>query len=128
MIGSIVNKRSAAGLALANQRPEDIRGKKIGITRLGAASIGVAIMLRNWNMTPNDVRRCNRRVPGDDAARKKANDAAVPPERRSFRDDRVTGPRDLADMDMVLLHREHHAQHIARIESRCALHDRFVEA
>ncbi|HEX9453513.1 MAG TPA: ABC transporter substrate-binding protein [Candidatus Binatia bacterium] len=57
MIGSIVNKGVQRVVARSElKRPEDLRGKKIGITRLGAAShLVLLIMLRGWNMTPNDV-------------------------------------------------------------------------
>jgi NitT/TauT family transport system substrate-binding protein len=57
MIGSIVNKGVQRVVARSDiRRPEDLRGKKIGITRLGAAShLVLLIMLRNWNMTSNDV-------------------------------------------------------------------------
>jgi len=57
MIGSIVNKGVQRVVARGDlKRPEDLRGKKIGITRLGAAShLVLLIMLRGWNMTPTDV-------------------------------------------------------------------------
>ena len=38
------------------KRPEDLRGRKIGVTRFGAAShLVLLIMLRGWNMSPSDV-------------------------------------------------------------------------
>src|SRR4026209_2766164 len=57
MIGSIVNKGVQRVMARGElRRPEDLRGKKIGVTRLGAASHFVLlIMLRGWNMNPSDV-------------------------------------------------------------------------
>ena len=61
MIGSIVNKGVQRVVARSDiQRPEDLRGKKIGVTRFGAASHWCClIMLRGWNMTPTTCRRCN---------------------------------------------------------------------
>ncbi len=63
MIGSIVNKGVQRVVARGDlKRPEDLRGKKIGITRLGAAShLVLLIMLRGWSMTPNDVQTLSRR-------------------------------------------------------------------
>ena len=51
MIGSIVNKGVQRVVARSDiKRPEDLRGKKIGVTRLGAAShLVLLIMLRGWN-------------------------------------------------------------------------------
>src|SRR5512139_3041566 len=57
MVGSIVNKGVQRVMARSEiKRPEDLRGKKVGVTRLGAAShLVLLIMLRGWNMNVNDV-------------------------------------------------------------------------
>ena len=57
MIGSIVNKGVQRVMARSDiKRPEDLRGKRVGVTRLGAAShLVLLMMLRTWNMSPNDV-------------------------------------------------------------------------
>ena len=57
MIGSIVNKGVQRVMARSDiQRPEDLRGKNVGVTRIGASShLVLLLMLRQWGMTPNDV-------------------------------------------------------------------------
>lgn len=110
MIASIVNKGVQRVVARGDiRRPEDLRGKKIGITRLGAAShLVLLIMLRNWNMTPNDVQTLQiGSSPAMMAALEKGGiDAAVLTEPTFFfADDQ--GYRtlvDLADMDIYYLH------------------------
>lgn len=57
MIAGVINK----GLQRIMVRPEiktpaDLKGKKIGVTRIGAVSHFVLLMmLKRWNMSPNDV-------------------------------------------------------------------------
>jgi NitT/TauT family transport system substrate-binding protein len=57
MIASVVNK----GLQRLITKPEiknaaDLKGKRIGVTRIGAVSHSVLLMmLQRWKMTPNDV-------------------------------------------------------------------------
>jgi ABC-type nitrate/sulfonate/bicarbonate transport system substrate-binding protein len=57
MIAGVVNK----GLQRIMTRPEiktpaDLKGKKVGVTRIGAVSHSVLLMiLRRWNMSPTDV-------------------------------------------------------------------------
>ena len=57
MIAGVVNK----GLQRIMVRPEiktqaDLRGKRVGVTRIGAVSHSVLLMiLRRWNMSPTDV-------------------------------------------------------------------------
>jgi NitT/TauT family transport system substrate-binding protein len=57
MVAGVVNK----GLQRIMVRPEiktqgDLKGKKVGVTRIGAVSHSVLLMiLRRWNMSPTDV-------------------------------------------------------------------------
>ena len=57
MIAGVINK----GLQRIMVRPEiktpaDLKGKKVGVTRIGAVSHSVLLMmLKRWNMSPNDV-------------------------------------------------------------------------
>ena len=110
MIGSIVNKGVQRVVARSDiRRPEDLRGKKIGITRLGAAShLVLLIMLRNWNMTPNDVQTLQiGSSPAMMAALEKGGiDAAVLTEPTFFfaYDQGYRTLADLADMDIYYLH------------------------
>ena len=110
MIGSIVNKGVQRVVARSDiRRPEELRGKKIGITRLGAAShLVLLIMLRNWNMTPNDVQTLQiGSSPAMMAALEKGGiDAAVLTEPTFFfaDDQGYRTLADLADMDIYYLH------------------------
>ena len=110
MIGSIVNKGVQRVVARSDiRRPEDLRGKKIGITRLGAAShLVLLIMLRNWNMTTNDVQTLQiGSSPAMMAALEKGGiDAAVLTEPTFFfaDDQGYRTLADLADMDIYYLH------------------------
>jgi ABC-type nitrate/sulfonate/bicarbonate transport system substrate-binding protein len=110
MIGSIVNKGVQRVVARSDiRRPEDLRSKKIGITRLGAAShLVLLIMLRNWNMTPNDVQTLQiGSSPAMMAALEKGGiDAAVLTEPTFFfaDDQGYRTLADLADMDIYYLH------------------------
>ncbi|HXF75495.1 MAG TPA: ABC transporter substrate-binding protein [Methylomirabilota bacterium] len=57
MIAGVVNK----GLQRLMTRPDiktpaELKGKRVGVTRIGAVSHSVLLMiLKRWNMTPNDV-------------------------------------------------------------------------
>jgi NitT/TauT family transport system substrate-binding protein len=110
MIGSIVNKGVQRVVARSElKRPEDLRGKKIGITRLGAAShLVLLIMLRGWNMTPSDVQTLQiGSSPAMMAALEKGGiDAAVLTEPTFFfaDDQGYRTLADLADMDIYYLH------------------------
>ena len=57
MVASIVNKGVQRVMARADlKRPEDLKGKRIGVTRLGASShMVLLLMLRAWKMNPTDV-------------------------------------------------------------------------
>src|SRR5690349_4160613 len=57
MVASTVNKGVQRVMARADlKKPEDLRGKRVGITRLGSAShLVLLMMLRSWGMSPNDV-------------------------------------------------------------------------
>jgi NitT/TauT family transport system substrate-binding protein len=110
MIGSIVNKGVQRVVARSDiKRPEDLHGKKIGITRLGAAShLVLLIMLRGWNMTPNDVQilQVNSSPAMMAALEKSGIDAAVLTEPTFFfaDDQGYRTLADLADMDIYYLH------------------------
>jgi NitT/TauT family transport system substrate-binding protein len=110
MIGSIVNKGVQRVMARSElRRPEDLRGKKIGVTRLGAAShLVLLIMLRGWNMNPSDVQTIQvGSSPAMMAALEKGGiDAAVLTEPTFFfaEDQGFRTLADLADMDIYYLH------------------------
>ena len=110
MIGSIVNKGVQRVMARSElKRPEDLRGKKVGVTRLGAAShLVLLIMLRGWNMGPNDVQTIQvGSSPAMMAALEKGGiDAAVLTEPTFFfaEDQGYRTLADLADMDIYYLH------------------------
>lgn len=110
MVASIVNKGVQRVVARSEfKRPEDLRGKKIGITRFGAAShLVLLIMLRNWNMSPSDVQTIQvNSSPAMMAALEKGGiDAAVLTEPTFFfaEDQGYRTLADLADMDIYYLH------------------------
>ena len=110
MVGSIVNKGVQRVMARSEiKRPEDLRGKKVGVTRLGAAShLVLLIMLRGWNMSPNDVQTIQvGSSPAMMAALEKGGiDAAVLTEPTFFfaEDQGYRTLADLADMDIYYLH------------------------
>jgi len=110
MIGSIVNKGVQRVVARSDiKRPEDLRGKKMGITRFGAAShLVLLIMLRNWNMTTNDLQilQVNSSPAMMAALEKGGIDAAVMTEPTFFfaDDQGYRTLADLADMDIYYLH------------------------
>jgi NitT/TauT family transport system substrate-binding protein len=91
------------------RRPEDLRGKKVGVTRFGAAShLVLLIMLRGWNMSPTDVQMIQvGSSPAMMAALEKGGiDAAVLTEPTFFfaEDQGYRTLADLADMDIYYLH------------------------
>ena len=110
MVASIVNKGVQRVVARSElKRPEDLRGKKIGITRFGAAShLVLLIMLRGWNMNPTDVQTIQvNSSPAMMAALEKGGiDAAVLTEPTFFfaEDQGYRTLADLADMDIYYLH------------------------
>jgi NitT/TauT family transport system substrate-binding protein len=110
MIGSIVNKGVQRVMARSDiKRPEDLRGKRVGVTRLGAAShLVLLMMLRAWNMSPNDVQTMQiGSSPAMMAALEKGGiDAAVLTEPTFFfaEDQGYRVLADLGDMDIYYLH------------------------
>jgi NitT/TauT family transport system substrate-binding protein len=110
MIGSIVNKGVQRVMARSDiKRPEDLRGKRVGVTRLGAAShLVLLMMLRAWNMGPNDVQTMQiGSSPAMMAALEKSGiDAAVLTEPTFFfaEDQGYRVLADLADTDIYYLH------------------------
>ena len=91
------------------KRPEDLKGKRIGVTRLGASShMVLLLMLRAWKMNPTDVQAIQvGSSPAMMAALEKGGiDAAVLTEPTFFIAEDL-GYRvlaDLADMDIYYLH------------------------
>jgi NitT/TauT family transport system substrate-binding protein len=57
MIAGVINKGLQRIMVRpAIKTPEDLKGKKVGVTRIGAVSHFVLLMmLKRWNMSPNDV-------------------------------------------------------------------------
>jgi NitT/TauT family transport system substrate-binding protein len=57
MIASVVNKGIQRVMARSELKsPEDLKGKKVGVTRFGASSYMVLqMMLRQWRMAPSDI-------------------------------------------------------------------------
>ena len=110
MIGSIVNKGVQRVMARSDlKRPEDLKGKRVGVTRLGSAShLVLLMMLRTWNMSPNDVQTMQiGSSPAMMAALEKGGiDAAVLTEPTFFfaEDQGYRVLADLADMDIYYLH------------------------
>ncbi|MBM4260541.1 MAG: ABC transporter substrate-binding protein [Deltaproteobacteria bacterium] len=109
-IGSIVNKGVQRVMARGDiRRPEDLRGKRVGVTRLGASShMVLLLMLRQWGMSPNDIQtlQLNASPAMMAALEKNAIDAAVLTEPTFFIAEDL-GYRvlaDLADMDIYYLH------------------------
>lgn len=109
-IGSIVNKGVQRVMARSEiRRPEDLRGKRVGVTRIGASShMVLLLMLRQWGMSPNDIQtlQLNASPAMMAALEKNAIDAAVLTEPTFFIAEDL-GYRvlaDLADMDIYYLH------------------------
>jgi NitT/TauT family transport system substrate-binding protein len=110
MVASIVNKGVQRVMARADlKRPEDLKGKRVGVTRLGASShMVLLLMLRAWKMNPADVQAIQvGSSPAMMAALEKGGiDAAVLTEPTFFIAEDL-GYRvlaDLADMDIYYLH------------------------
>jgi NitT/TauT family transport system substrate-binding protein len=57
MIASVVNKGIQKVMARSEiKTPEDLKGKKVGVTRFGASShMVLQMMLRQWRMSPSDI-------------------------------------------------------------------------
>jgi NitT/TauT family transport system substrate-binding protein len=110
MIASIVNKGVQRVMARSDlKRPEDLKGKRVGVTRLGASSHMVLLMmLRAWKMNPTDVQAIQvGSSPAMMAALEKGGiDAAVLTEPTFFfaEDQGFRVLADLADMDIYYLH------------------------
>jgi NitT/TauT family transport system substrate-binding protein len=110
MIASIVNRGVQRVMARSDiRKAEELRGKRIGITRLGAAShLVLLMMLRAWGMTAADVQTMQiGSSPAMMAALEKGGiDAAVLTEPTFFfaEDQGYRVLADLADMDIYYLH------------------------
>jgi NitT/TauT family transport system substrate-binding protein len=110
MVASIVNRGVQRVMARSDLRkPEDLRGKRIGVTRLGAAShLVLLMMLRAWGMNPADVQTMQiGSSPAMMAALEKGGiDAAVLTEPTFFfaEDQGYRVLADLADTDIYYLH------------------------
>lgn len=57
MIAGVINKGLQRIMVRSEiKTPADLKGKKVGVTRIGAVSHSVLLMmLKRWNMSPNDV-------------------------------------------------------------------------
>lgn len=57
MIAGVINKGLQRIMVRSDiKTPADLKGKKVGVTRIGAVSHSVLLMmLKRWNMSPNDV-------------------------------------------------------------------------
>lgn len=110
MVASIVNRGVQRVMARSDiRKPEDLRGKRVGVTRLGAAShLVLLMMLRAWGMNPGDVQTMQiGSSPAMMAALEKGGiDAAVLTEPTFFfaEDQGYRVLADLADMDIYYLH------------------------
>jgi NitT/TauT family transport system substrate-binding protein len=110
MIASIVNRGVQRVMARSDiKKPEDLRGKRVGVTRLGAAShLVLLMMLRTWGMNPGDVQTMQiGSSPAMMAALEKGGiDAAVLTEPTFFfaEDQGYRVLADLADMEIYYLH------------------------
>lgn len=110
MVASIVNRGVQRVMARSDiRKPEDLRGKRVGVTRLGAAShLVLLMMLRAWGMNPSDVQTMQiGSSPAMMAALEKGGiDAAVLTEPTFFfaEDQGYRVLADLADMDIYYLH------------------------
>ena len=110
MIASIVNRGVQRVMARSDiKKPEDLRGRRVGVTRLGAAShLVLLMMLRAWGMTAADVQTMQiGSSPAMMAALEKGGiDAAVLTEPTFFfaEDQGYRVLADLADMDIYYLH------------------------
>lgn len=109
-LGSIVNKGIQRFMSRSDiRRPEELRGKRVGVTRLGSSShMVLLLMLRHWGMSPNDIQtlQLNASPAMMAALEKNAIDAAVLTEPTFFIAEDL-GYRvlaDLADTDIYYLH------------------------
>ena len=110
MIGSVVNKGIQRVMARSDLKsPEDLKGKKVGVTRFGASSYMVLqMMLRQWHMSPSDIQIFQvGSSPAMMASLEKGGiDAAVLTEPTFFfaEDQGYRILADLANMDIYYLH------------------------
>jgi NitT/TauT family transport system substrate-binding protein len=110
MIGSVVNKGIQRVMARSELKsPEDLKGKKVGVTRFGASShMVLQMMLRQWHMAPSDIQIIQvGSSPAMMASLEKGGiDAAVLTEPTFFfaEDQGYRVLADLANMDIYYLH------------------------
>ena len=110
MIGSVVNKGIQRVMARSELKsPEDLKGKKVGVTRFGASShMVLQMMLRQWHMAPSDIQIIQvGSSPTMMASLEKGGiDAAVLTEPTFFfaEDQGYRVPADLANMEIYYLH------------------------
>jgi NitT/TauT family transport system substrate-binding protein len=110
MIASVVNKGIQRVMAQSDLKaPEDLKGKKVGITRFGASSHMVLLMmLRRWGMSPSEIQIFQvGSSPAMMASLEKGGiDAAVLTEPTFFvaEDQGYRVLADLAKMDIYYLH------------------------
>lgn len=110
MIGSVVNKGIQRVMARSELKsPEDLKGKKVGVTRFGASShMVLQMMLRQWHMAPSDIQIIQvGSSPAMMASLEKGGiDAAVLTEPTFFfaEDQGYRVLADLANMEIYYLH------------------------
>jgi len=110
MIASVVNKGIQRVMTRTDiKTPEDLKGKKVGVTRFGASShMVLQMMLRQWRMPPSDIQVIQvGSSPAMMASLEKGGiDAAVLTEPTFFfaEDQGYRVLADLANMDIYYLH------------------------
>jgi NitT/TauT family transport system substrate-binding protein len=110
MIGSVVNKGIQRVMARSELKsPEDLKSKRIGVTRFGASShMVLQMMLRQWRMAPSDIQIIQvGSSPAMMASLEKGGiDAAVLTEPTFFfaEDQGYRVLADLANMEIYYLH------------------------
>jgi NitT/TauT family transport system substrate-binding protein len=110
MVASVVNKGVQRVMSRSDlKRPEDLRGKRVGVTRFGASShMVLQMMLRHWRMAPADIQIIQvGSSPAMMASLEKGGiDAAVLTEPTFFfaEDQGYRVIADLAEMDIYYLH------------------------
>jgi ABC-type nitrate/sulfonate/bicarbonate transport system substrate-binding protein len=110
MIASVVNKGIQRVMARSELKsPEDLKGKKVGVTRFGASShMVLQMMLRQWRMTASDIQIIQvGSSPAMMASLEKGGiDAAVLTEPTFFfaEDQGYRVLADLANMEIYYLH------------------------
>ena len=110
MVASVVNKGVQRVMSRSDlKRPEDLRGKRVGVTRFGASShMVLQMMLRHWGMAPADIQIIQvGSSPAMMASLEKGGiDAAVLTEPTFFfaEDQGYRVIADLAEMDIYYLH------------------------